>query len=167
VSSVPADGRLTPAELLTLDAIAARLIPSDETGPGAREALVVRYIETALQADYAAHLDDYHRGLAATDRYSQTRFGRDFVDLAEREQDAVLATVERGDAAGFEQPSSVFFATVRRHTIEGMFGDPSWGGNLHQAGWNLIGYSGPKATWTAEEQAIQPIPARTDADGDG
>ena len=126
----------------------------------------MRYIETALQTDYAAHLDDYHRGLAATDRYSQTRFGRDFADLAEHEQDAVLSTIERGEAADFEQPSNLFFATVRQHTIEGMFGDPSWGGNLHEAGWNLIGYSGPKEAWSAEEQAIQPIPAPTAGAGD-
>lgn len=166
MSSAAADDPLTPAEILTLDAIAARLIPSDETGPGAREALVVRYIETALQTDYAAHLEDYHRGLAATDRYSRTRFGRDFADLEEHEQDAVLAALERGEAADFEQPSSVFFAKVRQHTVEGMFGDPSWGGNLHQAGWSLIGYSGPRAAWTADEQAIQPIPDRMSGGGD-
>lgn len=164
--SASADDGLTPAELLTLDAIAARLIPSDETGPGAREALAVRYIETALQTDYAAQLEDYRLGLAATDRYSRTRFERDFADLAEQEQDAVLSALERGEVADFEPPSSAFFAKVRQHTIEGMFGDPSWGGNLHQAGWSLIGYGGPKEAWTAEEQAIQPIPDRMARGGD-
>jgi gluconate 2-dehydrogenase gamma chain len=112
MSPAPPGDRLTAAEIRTLDAVTARLIPSDDTGPGAREALVVRYIETALQTDYAAQLNEYRRGLAATDSYSHTRFGRPFGDLAEEEQDAVLT-----------------------------------------------GYSGPKACWTAEEQAIEMIPA--------
>ena len=37
-----------------------------------------------------------------------------------------------------------FFELVRRHTLEGMFGDPSYGGNANFAGWDLIEYPGPR-----------------------
>ena len=39
---------LTATEAATLQAMTARLIPSDENGPGAREARAVRYIDRAL-----------------------------------------------------------------------------------------------------------------------
>jgi len=159
-----ADGALGPAELRVLDAITARLIPTDEMGPGAREALVSRYIGRALQGDYAAHLEEYRRGLAATDSYSTARFGRGFTDLTDVEQDAVLAAIERNEASQFEPSSGVFFARVRQHTIEGMFGDPSWGGNADKAGWSLIGYSGPQEVWSVDEQALEAIPAPQAAD---
>jgi hypothetical protein len=33
-----------------------------------------------------------------------------------------------------------FFGQTRFATIVGMFGNPSYGGNLDQAGWKLIGF---------------------------
>lgn len=158
MSDAPLDGRLGPSELRILEAITARLIPGNETGPGAREARVSRYIDGALQAEYATHLAEYRRGLAATESYSQSRFAHGFADLAEDEQDAVLTAIERDDATGFDTLSSVFFARVRQHTIEGMFGDPSWGGNAGRVGWALLGYPGPHEKWTEADQALEEIP---------
>lgn len=139
-----------------LDAFTARLIPSDETGPGAREAHVCSYVERALGTEYAAELDAYRRGLAATDAHARRRFDGDFADLPEDQQDTLLSEIESGEAPGFE---GSFFALVRQHTIEGMFGDPAWGGNADRVGWALLGYSGPKPSWSAEEQAIEQLGA--------
>ena len=48
----------------------------------------------------------------------------------------------------------MFFDLVRVHAIEGMFGDPSHGGNAGHAGWKLIGFPGPLGTFTdADQQA--------------
>jgi hypothetical protein len=33
-----------------------------------------------------------------------------------------------------------FFATVRAHTITGMFSSPTHGGNYNKAGWKLVGF---------------------------
>ena len=38
------------------------------------------------------------------------------------------------------------------HARQGMFGDPSYGGNVDRAGWALLGYSGPRPVWTAADQ---------------
>ena len=58
---------LTDHERAILDAIAARLIPTDDSGPGAREAGVVRYVEQALATDYQDRRAAYSAGLAALD----------------------------------------------------------------------------------------------------
>ena len=38
--------------------------------------------------------------------------------------------------------------------MEGMFGDPSYGGNTNLAGWRLIGYLGVRYIWTERDQQL-------------
>ena len=42
-----------------------------------------------------------------------------------------------------------FFNRARRLTMEGMFGDPYYGGNKNFAGWDLIRYPGPRLATSA------------------
>ena len=49
------------------------------------------------------------------------------------EQDEIVAALERG-RAGSPTIDGSFFELLRRHLIEGMFGDPRWGGNAGAAG---------------------------------
>lgn len=37
----------------------------------------------------------------------------------------------------------MFFAMLRRNTIEGVFCDPMHGGNVDMIGWQMIGFPGP------------------------
>jgi gluconate 2-dehydrogenase gamma chain len=145
---------LTEHDRATLDAILARLIPSDSNGPGAREAKVLRYLERSLAGDYRGHATGYADGLAAIDRHANATYGSSFAGLAPEQQDAILADAERDRVPGFADGSAAFFELVRRHTLEGMFGDPSWGGNADLLGWHLLGYPGPRAVWTADEQRL-------------
>ena len=46
-------------------AVVARLIPSDESGPGVREAGVAAYIERSLEEEYVESREVYSAGLAA------------------------------------------------------------------------------------------------------
>lgn len=147
---------LSPAEAALLEAILDRLIPSDESGPGAREARVLRYIDRALAGPLADLRDAYAEGLPAIDTYAVAETGTRFVGLAADAQDALLAQIDAGTAA--EGPAS-FFDTVRTHAIQGMFGDPSHGGNEGGAGWELIGFPGPKGTFAAEDQALDAVVA--------
>jgi gluconate 2-dehydrogenase gamma chain len=145
---------LTVAEGRVLDAIVARLIPTDANGPGATEALAARYIDRALGGALAASKEAYRVGLAAIDRYSRASKGKPFVDLAPAEQDAVLVDVEAGTAtseAGFAS-SAAFFTMVKAHTWQGTFGDPHYGGNANFVGWELIGYPGVRTVVTAADQ---------------
>jgi gluconate 2-dehydrogenase gamma chain len=141
------------AEAEVLDAVVERLIPTDECGPGAREARVSRYIVRALASQYQGERDGYRAGLSAIDAYANAKFGTPFTALSENDQTCVLRHVEEHDAT--HPTAGGFFALIRRHAIEGMFGDPSWGGNANRVGWELIGYPGPKPVWTFAEQEIE------------
>jgi gluconate 2-dehydrogenase gamma chain len=149
---------LTAAEADLLDAIVARLIPSDANGPGAREASAVRYIDRALAGALSGSRDAYRSGLAALDRYSRSSRGAGFTTLSPTDQDSVLIDVETGAAtgsgAGFDGSSAAFFALVRTHTLQGTFGDPFYGGNTNFVGWDLIGYPGIRTIVTADEQRL-------------
>jgi gluconate 2-dehydrogenase gamma chain len=139
----------TESEALIVAASASRIFPSDDSGPGAREAGVSIYIDRQLAGSYGR--DRY--------RYTQPPFEgappelgyqgketprqiyreglkglRDFHLLAAAEQDKSLQKIE----------SSVFFALLRQNTIEGMFCDPMHGGNVGMVGWQLVGFPGPR-----------------------
>ncbi len=135
---------LTAAEAGTLDAVCARLIPTDASGPGAREAQAWRYIDRALGGFLAPSRQAYAAGLADIDRKATEMRGMPFAALPAADQDDVLHAVE----------ATPFFALVRTHTIQGTFCDPFYGGNENFVGWDLIGYPGVRTIVTAEEQRM-------------
>jgi gluconate 2-dehydrogenase gamma chain len=143
---------LTAAEADLLDAIAARLIPTDANGPGATEARAVHYIDRALGGALASSRQAYTAGLAALDRYSRSSRGKPFTELSATDQDSVLIDVETGAATGFAGSSAAFFALVLNHTQQGTFGDPYYGGNANFVGWDLIGYPGIRTMVSAADQ---------------
>ncbi len=152
---------LTAMEADLLDAIVARLIPSDANGPGAQEANAVRYIDRALAGALSTSREAYRVGLAALDRYSRSARGRPFAELSPTDQDSVLIDVETGAAtganAGFQGSSAQFFALVRSHTWQGTFGDPYYGGNANFVGWDLLGYPGVRTYVAPEEQRLDVV----------
>jgi gluconate 2-dehydrogenase gamma chain len=143
---------LTAAEADLLDAVVARLIPTDANGPGAADARAVHYIDRALVGPLAASRQAYASGLAALDRYARSSRGKPFTELAPLDQDSVLIDVETGAATGFTGSSAAFFALVLSHTHQGTFGDPYYGGNANFVGWDLIGYPGVRTMVTAADQ---------------
>jgi gluconate 2-dehydrogenase gamma chain len=145
---------LTAAESDLLEAICARIIPTDANGPGAREARAAHYIDRALAGALAASRPAYTTGLASLDRYSRSSRGAPFTQLSTRDQDSVLIDVETGAATGFTGGSGAFFAMVRAHTLQGTFGDPYYGGNTNFVGWDLIGYPGIRTTVSPDDQRL-------------
>lgn len=152
---------LTATEADLLDAIVARLIPSDANGPGANEANAVRYIDRALAGALSGARESYRVGLAALDRYARSSRGRAFTELSPTDQDSLLIDVETGAAtgagAGFQGSSAQFFTLVRTHTWQGTFGDPYYGGNANFAGWDLLGYPGVRTYVSPEEQRLNVV----------
>ena len=145
---------LNTAEADVLDAIVARLIPSDASGPGALEAGATHYIDHALGGALASSRQAYAAGLAALDQYARASRGKPFVGASAAEQDAMLSEVEAGAATGFAGGSTAFFNLVRGHTIQGTFCDPYYGGNANFAGWDLIAYPGVRTIATVDEQRL-------------
>src|SRR4030095_3334704 len=160
---------LTRLEYDTLDAICARLIPSDENGPGAREARAARYIEggvsgalntaagggrggggAAPAAGGAATIrEQYAAALAAIEAHAITTKGNSFAKLAPADQDAIVTQLQNSQVPN--APTG-FFNTIRTHTIQGTFSDPFYGGNYNGIGWDIIKYPGVRTTVPAEYQ---------------
>jgi gluconate 2-dehydrogenase gamma chain len=145
---------LTAAEADTLEAITARLIPSDATSPGALEARAAHFIDRALGGALASFRDVYRTGLASVDAYARASKGTAFAQLPAADQDALLSEMERNAAQGFDGGSAPFFTLVLAHTLQGTFGDPHYGGNRSFVGWDLIGYPGVRLAVTGEQQNL-------------
>ena len=147
-----ASENLTATEADLLEAVVDRLIPSDQHGPGAKDARVTHYIDRALGGALASSKAAYTAGLASLDRYSRSSRGKPFLELSSTDRDSVLIDVETGAATGFTGSSAPFFALMLNHTRQGMFGDPYYGGNANFIGWDLIGYPGVRTMVTAADQ---------------
>lgn len=142
--TLPPGEILTPSERQCLEAMVSRIIPADTNGPGALEAGCARYIESALAGPYKSLRETYGSGLAALNAYAMSKEGNAFATLGAAGQDRILSEFEKNKKIGDYGDSAAFFELVRRHTLEGMFGDPSYGGNTNFAGWDLIAYPGPR-----------------------
>jgi hypothetical protein len=134
----------TTEEAAEIEAIAARIIPSDET-PGAREAGAVYFIDRALVTFAVADQKTYREGLAALQARVRELFPNveKFSTAASEQQDQILHTFD--DQAEYSRgfrPNAVakpFFEAVRLQTIVGFLIDPDSGGNRDGVGWKVIG----------------------------
>jgi len=135
---------LSAAEWATVEAITARLIPTDHE-PGAREAGCVNFIDKALANEDAAARPVYTFGLRATDSVARAVGGAEFAALDPSAQDEVLRQLEDGAAAAWPAggvASPQFFQQIWIHTLWGFLASPDYGGNRDHAGWRVLGYPG-------------------------
>ena len=134
----------TPEQAVEIDAITARIIPSDET-PGAREAGVPYFIDRALTTFAVDDQKTYREGLPGLQLSVRGLFPNveKFSIATPEQQDQVLRTFDDKAEYGrrFRQNAAAnpFFETVRVHTIVGFLIDPDSGGNRDGVGWKLIG----------------------------
>jgi gluconate 2-dehydrogenase gamma chain len=131
VAGKPTMSFLSPVEAADVEAVAAQIIPTDDT-PGAREAGVVYFIDRALATflsqiavDYRAQLAEFQRAFRGEHPAAAS-----FASLTSEQQIEYLKAVDR----------TPFFDTTRLLTILGMFAHPTYGGNRDGVGWKLIGF---------------------------
>lgn len=117
-------------QALDVDAVSARIIPSDGT-PGAREAGVIFFLDRALATFAKEQQRTFTDGLKSLgDAVEAVVPGeRRFHRLSAAKQDEVLRSIEK----------TPFFQAMRFGTIAGMFSLPSYGGDRDFVGWKLIG----------------------------
>lgn len=145
---------LSPQELTTLKAVMGRLIPADASGGGAVEAHTYVYVDRSLGNYYASSLSTYQKGLAGLDSQAKGIGASSFAELDSGDQDALLTKLEKGHLDNAIPGGKAFFNMVREHTLEGMFGDPMYGGNYDFIGWDLIGYYGVRLIYNADQQTM-------------
>jgi gluconate 2-dehydrogenase gamma chain len=124
---------LTPREAADFEAFSARIVPTDDT-PGAREAGAVYFADNVLGDFLSDLLPIVRPGLEAMGgRVAQSFPDADsFADLAEEQQDEIIAAVETDD------PGFFFFAKTL--VLMSLASDPRYGGNRDKVGWRLIGF---------------------------
>ena len=135
----------SPEQAAEIDAIAARIIPTDDM-PGAREAGVVYFIDRALTTFASDNQKTYKEGLPELQARVRELFSavERFSAATPEQQDEVLRSLD-DHAPVLARPfrprpaAQSFFETLRQHTIAGFLIDPDSGGNRDAVGWKVIG----------------------------
>lgn len=159
-------------EARAMDAIAARLIPADDLGPGAKEAGVTFFLDGQLAGAWGAGEQLYRQGpfepgtpeqgyqlsftpaemirhgLAGLDAAVRDAHGKTFAQLAVDAQDDWLTRLQAGEVDLSPLPSGLFFQALLEGVIEGFFSDPMYGGNRDMVGWKLVGFPGAFASFS-------------------
>ena len=139
----------TPEEAAEIEAMASRIIPSDET-PGAKEAGVVYFIDRALATFASDAQKTYREGLPEIQMLVSERFPgvKNFSAATAEQQDAILEELGKADPGTNGRRrgrggsnSQTLFETLRFHTIAGFLVDPDSDrrGNRNGVGWKVIG----------------------------
>ena len=156
---------LNESERRFLLAAVDRLIPPDESWPGAADADVVNYIDLQMawqwgkgellyrhgpfrkgtpsqgyQLEYAP-AELFRRSIAAISAHFSAQ-SKSFDQLPPAEKDAYLTSLEKGGIDLDGVPSNTFFDFLLKHTVEGFFSDPIYGGNRNKISWKMIGFPG-------------------------
>ena len=127
----------TPEETAIVSAACDRIIPRDED-PGAVDANVPQYIERMLQTTEMRKIKaEFVPGVAALNRQSTRLFGQGFAEATDAQRDQVLTLFKDSPPASDE---ARFFDLLMVFTLEGLLGDPSYGGNKDRVGWALVGF---------------------------
>lgn len=158
----------TDEEAPLVEALVARIIPSDGDGPGAIEAGVPNYMDKALGGLWGAGENLYKSGpfdpkaipelgyqlpytpadlfrkalRGLSDHFKSS--GRSFAQMTPDEQDSFIAEQLEGGAIGDLDgiPAKEFFAQLLDYTVQGYFCDPAYGGNKDMVAWKAIGFPG-------------------------
>ena len=129
---------LTAEEAADFAAIAAQIFPTDAL-PGATEAGVVYFMDSALRGFMSGAADGIRKGMRALNKKAgAAQAGARFAALPLDAQTTLLKAEE----------ASPFFQTVHFMTIAGMFAMPGYGGNRNHAGWKMLGFEHQMA-WMA------------------
>ena len=113
-------GFLLREEMGTLDALAERIIPTDDHSPGAHEAgcaaAIDRYLGDLLPrfVDQQKERMGWRQGLAKVQSAAKSKFAKSFASLTPQEQDVLLQEWSDAADANDGTPLAGFFRTVKR-----------------------------------------------------
>lgn len=174
------------AEWAFINAACDRLIPSDETGPGAVESGVPEFLDRHMQTPYAAGAIWYMQGpfleapsefgyqgklalrdilkvgIDAFDAHCRSQFdGKTFAQLSHEQQETLLKAAEGGKLELEGISSKLFFSNLLGEVKNGYFADPKYGANKGMGAWKMIGYPGMRADyvdWIEVRDKAYPLP---------
>ncbi len=153
----------SPREYVIAGALAALIIPSDETGPGALEANVVDSLDRLLAERKNRHTL-YKEGLNAFDELARSKYSQEFIKLTQEQQlsllELVSSTSEELVLTDFSLSNRInrkikyyyykYFSHGFGATIDlfpKLVKDVKNAFYTSQVSWDLLGYDGPPQPW--------------------
>jgi gluconate 2-dehydrogenase gamma chain len=159
----------TADEAAFVEAVCARIVPADATGPSAVEAGVPLFLDRQLAGDYGKGARWYMQGpfgkstgtqgyqsqyppaglyraaIKAIGDHLSRNNGAPFHKRLAAEQDAFLKDLSDGKVdLGADVDGKAYFTLLLQNVMEGYFSDPIYGGNRGLSAWKMIGFSGAR-----------------------
>lgn len=110
----------TPEENRTVIEMSERIIPADDSSPGAKAARVNEYIDLIVSESPDAVKQTWREGLAAVNKMSGDKFSKPFADASAEQQVELLKAISKNERS----PQTVeekFFRTIKNATIDGYY----------------------------------------------
>ncbi len=110
----------TPDENRTVVEMSERIIPADDSSPGAKAARVNEYIDLIVSESPDAVKQTWRDGLAAVNQMSRDKFSKPFADASAEQQVELLKAISKNE----RNPQAVaekFFRTIKNATIDGYY----------------------------------------------
>ncbi len=110
----------TEEENRTVIEMSERIIPADDSSPGAKAAKVNEYIDLIVSASPEPSKQTWRDGLAAVNKMSRDRFGKPFPDANADQQIELLKEISKNE----KSPQTVeekFFRTIKYATVDGYY----------------------------------------------
>ena len=110
----------TDEENRTVIEMSERIIPADDSSPGAKAARVSEYIDLIVSESPDVTKQTWREGLAAINKMSTGKFGRAFAETTVDQQVEMLKEISMNE----KSPQTVeerFFRTIKYATIDGYY----------------------------------------------
>jgi gluconate 2-dehydrogenase gamma chain len=110
----------TEEENRAVTEMSERIIPGDDSSPGAKAARVNEYIDLIVSESPDVTKQNWREGLAAINKMSRDRYGVAFADASAAQQVELLTEISKNE----KSPATVeerFFRTVKYATVDGYY----------------------------------------------
>jgi hypothetical protein len=110
----------TEEENRTIIEMSERIIPADDSSPGAKATRVNEYIDLIVSESPEVTRQTWRDGIAAIDKMSRDKFGSAFAAASVNQQIELLKEISKNE----KSPSTVeerFFRTIKYATVDGYY----------------------------------------------
>lgn len=111
---------LTQPEYELLNELLGILLPTDDTGPGARDAHVAYYIDTVLKYAPSSTIQVWRAGLTGVEALADKRFQRSFGASSDSQRQQLMAEFAKNEMSP-ETSLDLFFIEFKHTAIDGFY----------------------------------------------
>lgn len=116
----PAPKFFTADEFKTVDEMSERIIPADDSSPGARSAGVASYIDLVVSLSSDVTKQTWREGLAAVDKKSREMFKSSFAAASADQQIELLKEISKNERTP-QTTEERFFRAIKYATVDGYY----------------------------------------------